>query len=130
MPGLENEADFVSRIVDFDDWGICFPVLRQVVGSVDCFATFYNAQLPQFYSRFWNPGSEAADGFTVSWLGECCWLVPPLHLIVRVLKHAKACSAVGTLIIPAWKSAPFWPFIFPDGRHRKLCPRMGCYHFL
>ena len=53
----------------------------------------------------------------VSWLGECCWLDPPLHLIVRVLKHAKACSAVGTLIIPACKSAPFWPFICLDGRH-------------
>ena len=84
---------------------------------MDWFASFYNAELPRFFSKFWNPGSEAADAFTVSWLGECCWLDPPLHLIVWVLKHVKACSAVGTLIIPAWKSSPFWPFVCPDGQY-------------
>ena len=105
---LENEmADSFSRIVDFDDWG--FPVLRQVVGPT-LFCLFLQCPI----AAVLNPGSEAADAFTVSWLGECCWLVPPLPLFVWVLKHAKACSAVGTLIIPAWNSAPF---ICPDGQH-------------
>ena len=29
--------------------------------------------------------------------------------------HAEACNACGTLIVPCWKSAPFWPLICPDG---------------
>ena len=33
----------------------------------------------------------------------------------RVLSHARECSAVGTLIIPGWRSAPFWPLVCPDG---------------
>ena len=54
MPRLENEADFVSRIVDFDDWGIhpgVFLYYDRLWGphSVDCFASFYNAQLPRFF---------------------------------------------------------------------------------
>ena len=123
IPRGENEqADFISRIIDFDDWKIdphLFEYFDSLWGphSVDCFASFYNAQIPRFFSRFWNPGSEAVDAFTVSWKGEICWWVPPLHLVIRVIKHARACSAVGTLVVPAWKSAPFWPVICPDGIH-------------
>ena len=42
-------------------------------------------------------------------------MVPSLFLVPRLLKHAKATRAKGTLIIPRWVSAPFWPLIFPDG---------------
>ena len=123
LPRSRNErADYISRIVDFDDWKIdpaIYVYLDSLWGphTVDCFASFYNSQTPRFFSRFWNPGSEAADAFTVSWYGEVCWMVPPLHLVCRVLKHARVCSAVGTLIVPAWKSAPYWPLLCPDGVH-------------
>ena len=36
---------------------------------------------------------------------------------MRVVKHARACAAKGTLIMPCWKSAPFWPVLCPDGVH-------------
>ena len=55
IPRLENEkADFVSRIVDFDDWGIhpgVFQYYDRLWGqhSVDWFASFSNAQLPRFF---------------------------------------------------------------------------------
>ena len=49
-----------------------------------------------------------------------CWPVPPVHLVSRVLYYAQACSAKGTHIVPLWKSATFWPNIFPDGRHLAL----------
>ena len=32
-----------------------------------------------------------------------------------MLKHA--CAARGTLIVPMWTSAPFWPVLCPDGFH-------------
>ena len=81
------------------------------------FASSYNALLPRFHSRFWSPGCEAVDIFTVNWGNELNWWVPPLHLICRTIRHASQCRAKGTMIIPAWKSAPFWPIICPDGQH-------------
>ena len=42
---------------------------------------------------------------------------PSLYLIPRLLKHAEATKARGTLVIPHWPSAPFWPILFPDGSH-------------
>ena len=36
---------------------------------------------------------------------------------MRVVKHAKRCMATGTLVVTAWKSAPYWPVLCPDGAH-------------
>ena len=38
-----------------------------------------------------------------------------MSLIGRVLQHAKVCSSEGTLVIPFWVSAAFWPMICPQG---------------
>ena len=29
------------------------------------------------------------------------------------MQYAKVCGCVGTLVIPWWKSAPFWPLLAP-----------------
>ena len=70
IPRAQNErADFVSRIVDHDDWSLD-PCLFQVIDAswgphtIDCFASQHNALLPRFHSRFWVPGCEAVDTFT------------------------------------------------------------------
>lgn len=85
--------------------------------TVDVFAHIDNTQLPRFYSRFWCPGTVAVDAFTVNWAGEVNWWVPPVHLVGRVLRHAELCSAMGSIIVPAWKSSAFWPLLCPDGCH-------------
>ena len=42
-------------------------------------------------------------------------LVPPLNLAARSLGYLLAeCKAKGLLICPAWKSASFWPLLFPE----------------
>ena len=117
---LNDKADFISKIVDPDDWQISddiFASLDNVWGphSVDRFASFYNAKLPRFNSRFWNPGSEAIDAFTEDWSQDNNWLVPPIHLIPRVILFLLRCRSEGTLVCPAWQSAPYWPLLFPDG---------------
>ena len=67
IPRTENErADYISRLVDFDDWQITpdlFQSLEQLWGphTVDCFAIYYTAKLPRFFSRFWNPGTSGID---------------------------------------------------------------------
>ena len=51
IPRPENEkADFISRLIDVDDWQLTesfFPTLEGAWGphSVDCMATFYNAKV-------------------------------------------------------------------------------------
>ena len=123
IPRSSNEiADHISRIRDFDDWQVNQAIFQQVQNAwgpftLDCFTSGYNSKLRRFHSKFWVPNTEAVDTFTVNWAGEACWLVPPLHLVGRTLRHAEACKANGALVVPMWKSAAFWPLLCPDGRH-------------
>ena len=70
IPCAENKlADYVSRIVNYDDWSLDYTIFKQLDNrwgphTIDRFASHYNAQLPRFNSRFWNPGTEAVDAFT------------------------------------------------------------------
>ncbi len=121
IPRSKNErADFISRIIDWDDWSVSdeiFRFLDQLWGphSIDRFSSFYNKKLPRFNSKFWNPGSEGVDAFTYDWSCDNNWLVPPISLIPRVILHLKNTSSAGTLVCPQWMSAPYWPMLFPDG---------------
>ena len=116
---LNERADYLSRIIDYDDWQLnplIFAELDIAWGphSVDRFASFQNCQIDRFNSRCWNPGSEAVDAFTVNWSVEINWWCPPIALIPRVIRHAQVCEAKGTLIVPLWPSAPFWPLLCPS----------------
>lgn len=82
---------------------------------MDRFASSHNAQVERFNCRFWNPGTEAVDAFTVNWAGENNWWCPPVSLVPRVLSHARNCQCSGTLIVPVWRSAVFWPMLCPNG---------------
>jgi len=73
--------------------------------------------LPRFNSRYLQPGTEAVYAFSQDWSSENNWLVPPTILICRSLSHMRDCMAVGTLIVPMWKSAQFWPLLCNDGVH-------------
>ena len=122
IPREDNQtADEFSRIVDYDDWSInanVFAWLDSFWGphTVDRFASWHNAQVSRFNSRFWDRGTEAIDAFTVNWAKENNWWCPPVHLVSRLLRHARACNSFGTLIVPEWESAPFWPLLCPDGQ--------------
>lgn len=121
IPREQNElADYISRIIDYDDWSInpaVFGMLDAYWGphTVDRFAHDQNAQLERFNSKYWCPGTEAVDAFTVNWQGENNWWCPPIGLVPRVLQHASNCMCEGTLIIPHWRSAPFWPMLCSNG---------------
>ena len=123
IPRDKNEiADSLSRLVDVDDWAVSmatFQWLDAIWGphTVDRFATDYNTNLPRFNARFWVPGVEAVDAFAQPWLGENNWLVPPPCLVDRVLHKLEREKASGTLVVPLWRSAVFWPSVCPDGDH-------------
>lgn len=122
-PRKENKkADYISLLVDHDDWKLnplIFMELDAKWGphTVDQFADAQNHQLARLNSRYWNPGSEAVDAFTCDWSGEINWWCPPPYLVPRLLGHAWETRAVGTLVVPQWCSALYWPLLFPDGKH-------------
>ena len=121
IPRSENErADYASKIVDYDDWGISdeiFNLIQEKFGALqtDWFASEYNAKLKRFYSRFWNPSCTGVDAFSENWGNEYGLFVPPITIIHRVIKKMIVDRACGVLVIPCWKSAVFWPFICPNG---------------
>lgn len=123
IPRDDNErADYLSRIVDLDDWGISYPILEMLESlwgphEIDWFASDDNHKLPIFYSRFWNMYSIGVDAFTIDWNGINGLFVPPVCLISRVLVYMRQCRAYGTLVLPHWPSASFWPLLCPTGEY-------------
>ena len=114
---LNEMADAISKFVDHDDWSTTdgfFTFLNKVWGlfTIDRFASAENKKLERFNSLFWNPGTERVNTFSTSWEFENNWLVPPLYLISNTILHLLTCQAQGTLIVPRWPSAPFWPLLF------------------
>ena len=113
---LHEKADYLSKIVDYDDWELVPEFFRQLDElwgpfTVDCFATCYNRKVPKYFSRFWNPGTAGVDAFFQDWQHENCLVVPPVVLLSKVLIFMFRCNARGTLVVPYWPSAPFWPLL-------------------
>ncbi|VDI59226.1 Hypothetical predicted protein [Mytilus galloprovincialis] len=124
IPRTENnDADYLSRVMDHDDWGIETSIYHYLcnlwdICTVDRFATHYNSQCERFNSKVWCPGTEAVDAFTQFWGNDVNWLVPPPILITKTLNKLKQDNAKGTLIVPEWTSAPYWPILHRDGEFR------------
>ncbi|GLC39197.1 hypothetical protein PLESTM_000862900 [Pleodorina starrii] len=118
---LNEVADYFSKLKDGDDWKlnpVWFGVLDRKWGphTVDRFASAGNAQLKRFNSLYRCPGAEAVNCFSQMWGKENNWCNPPFALVGRVLEFMKSQAATGTVVLPVWKSAVWWPV---------LCPREG-----
>ena len=83
--------------------------------SVDRFTCNYNAKLPRFNSRFFQPGFEAIDVFCQDWRFNNNWFCPRVCLMVRVMRHLELGHARRTLTVPLWKSSSFWNSCSKDG---------------
>ena len=121
---LNRKADYWSRIIDTDDWMLNpahFQELDTLWGShtVDWFASYNSKQLPRFCARWQCPGCETVDAFTVGWKGENNWIVPPMYSIPKIIWHMSFGKEVGTLVIPLWTSAPWWPLVVIDDQNFK-----------
>ena len=51
------------------------------------------------------------DSLAFNWCGENCWLVPPVHLVPRLVLHLLYCRSRGVLVVPFWPSSLFWPYL-------------------
>ena len=70
--------------------------------------------LPRYCLRWWNPGCEAIDAFSISWHDENNWLCAPPSLVGRCIKHLLHFRADGSLIVPLWRGSVWWPLICND----------------
>ena len=118
VPRDDNQvADYISKIVDPDDWEITegfLEFLEEKWGpfTIDRFASFDNSKCERFNSKFLVPGTEAVDAFTQDWRFDHNLLVPPVKHIVRVLNLIRSMSGIrAVLVAPLWTSAHFWPLL-------------------
>ena len=115
----QNEkADKVSKTIDYDDWLVrtsFVQTLERKWGkfSIDLFADSNNAKCDRFCSKYCSPGCFRVDAFSFDWSGEFCYIVPPVYLIPKAIKHflASRGRTKGVLIVPFWPSAVFWPYL-------------------
>ena len=111
MTAGENElADYDYRMLN--------PELFQIISKkwspfdVERMAYHYNSHLPRINSKFWCPGTEAVACFTQDWGRGCNNFVCPLpYLISAVIYHMKSCNTKGTVVVPEWRPAAFWPLL-------------------
>ena len=113
---LNEQADFFSRITDYNDWGVKPEVVAMCTAiwikpTIDRFADEVNTHLPRFNSRFYSCGTEGVDAFMQDWGGEVNLLVPPIYMVPRVLQYLELCKGQGLLFVPRWESGAFWPMI-------------------
>jgi hypothetical protein len=73
IPRDQNtQTDYLSRIIDIDDWAIStefFQFVDELWGphSVDKFASSNNAKTKLFNSLYWNPSALGVNSFNSDW---------------------------------------------------------------
>ena len=87
---LNKTADTLSKVFDYDDWGVSIAFFRFVDDmfgphSFDRFANSQNCKLPSFSSRFATPCTSGIDAFSMDWAGHNNWLVPPVSLVPKAI---------------------------------------------
>ena len=70
-----------------------------------------NNKCVRFNSRVWCVGCESVDSLKQPWSGEVNWWVPSPKLICQCINKLVTEKACGTLVVPVWQSAPYWPLI-------------------
>ena len=93
--------------------------------TVDLFAHTNNAKCHKFYAYGNAPHNGGVDAFAQAWDNEIAWACPPVYLITDVIKKIEASRMLAILCVPAWRSASFWPVLFPDGEYAiESCKRI------
>lgn len=86
--------------------------------SVDIFSVHANVRVNsgRFCSRFFDTRAEWTDAFSKKWSSkENIWAHPPPKFIGESISHLIRCGCAATLLVPMWKSASWWPILYPKG---------------
>lgn len=108
-------ADRESRKINIDtEWELSDYAYSQIINSFgipefDLFASVQNYKCNRYASWKLDPHSEIVDAFTFSWHNIFFYAFPPFSLISRVLQKIVTDKAQGILIVPYWRSQPWYP---------------------
>jgi hypothetical protein len=72
----------------------------------------------RFNCRWWVPGTDGID--SKSWDKENNLHVPPPRLVVHCINKISKEHIKCTLVLPKWKSAPFWPMLINENGNFKF----------
>ena len=116
---FNEKADHLSKMGYGASWAVAnqvFESLDRLWGphQFDRFADHKNTKCRLFNSESFSPGTQGINAFSYGWEGFNNWLVPPVRLIAPAIRHLQACKASGTLVVPLWKSAAFWPLLVDE----------------
>jgi hypothetical protein len=111
-----QRADAMSKQIGTDSWSVW-------QGDFDFFESLFGIFFASSATHAHEAGCSGVDAFTADWHGEWAYIAPHVSLVTRVIRKIAVSKMSGLLLNPLWKSAKFWSFAFPDGRH--LCDVFG-----
>lgn len=109
------EADNESRAKYIEtEYSLNDRVFKEIVDTfgtpeIDLFASNINAKVQKYVSWKRDPASIAVDAFTISWKNTYFYAFPPFSLVARVLNKIITERAEGIVIVPFWKTQPWFP---------------------
>ena len=116
IPGISNDVtDTASRQFDSQlEWTLHEDIFRRITHrfyrpSVDLFASRFNNQLPQYVSRYPDPGALMTDAFLCNWSQWRSWIYPPVVLIPKILNKILTDQATVLILAPHWKEQSWFP---------------------
>jgi hypothetical protein len=124
---LNQVADSLSRIVDFEDYSVCdsfFKIITEKIRikpNIDRFADNFNCKVKNFNSKYFCLGSAGVDAFNYDWgKPHVNWIFPPPRLLIKCLNHLESSKGFGIIVTPEWKGSDFYPY-FHAKKYTKKC---------
>lgn len=119
LPRQENaRTDLLSRFIDRDDWSLNPVVFQYLITRwgpilVDRSSSYFNSQVVRFNPKYFSPGCtrmltpQPKTGVPI----VIVCVLRYIWSLVRTGKHLRVHKGVGSLMVPEWPSASFWPFL-------------------
>lgn len=106
-------ADRESRISNIE-WELAPRLFESIVTQfgrpeLDLFASRVNGKCEKFCSWYGDPEAFCVDVFTFDWGEYDFYAFPPFALILRVLTKIQIDQVQGIVVVPAWKTQPWFP---------------------
>lgn len=113
-PTAENvNADRASRaFATSAEWTLAPAILLKIEKRfnktlIDLFASSLNHVCPKYVTMHYDANAMATDAFSMSWTTNS-HIFPPFSLVGRVLRKIKKDKTRGVLVVPEWKTQPWY----------------------
>lgn len=109
-----KSADRESRIKNIEtEYSLSTTAFTKIVErfgqpDIDLFASYSNNKCSKYISWKQDPGSYAVDAFSTLW-SSFFYAFPPFTIIGKVLSKIIKEGAEGIMVVPEWKSQPWYP---------------------